>query len=158
MMLGIGVLLINLHNPVYVAETVATMDVIAGGNMAFGVGLGYRDVEFDAFGVRRGERVKRFVDCLELVKRLWTEESVSFESEHCTLKDVRMNMRPVQKPHPPIWFAANSDPAVKRAAHMGDTAFHQSPRHNADHRAPDGCLPRRSGRSGETHSRKIFPA
>ena len=56
MMLGIGVLLINLHNPVYVAETVATMDVIAEGNMAFGVGLGYRDMEFDAFGVRRGER------------------------------------------------------------------------------------------------------
>ncbi len=123
MMLGIGVLLINLHNPVYVAETVATMDVIAEGNMAFGVGLGYRDVEFDAFGVRRGERLKRFVDCLELVKRLWTEESVSFESEYCTLEDVRMNMRPVQKPHPPIWFAANNDPAVKRAAHMGDTLF-----------------------------------
>ena len=91
--------------------------------MAFGVGLGYRGVEFDAFGVRRGERVKRFTDCLELVKRLWTEEAVSFESEYCRLENARLNMRPVQKPHPPIWFAANSDPAVKRAAHLGDTLF-----------------------------------
>ena len=51
---GLGVLLVNLHNPVYIAETVATLDVISGGNLVFGAGLGYRDTEFDAFDVPRG--------------------------------------------------------------------------------------------------------
>ena len=59
MTIGLGILLLNLHNPVYTAETVATLDIIARGNFIFGVGLGYRDIEFDAFGVPKGERVKR---------------------------------------------------------------------------------------------------
>jgi alkanesulfonate monooxygenase SsuD/methylene tetrahydromethanopterin reductase-like flavin-dependent oxidoreductase (luciferase family) len=123
MTIGLGVLLLNLHNPVYTAETVATLDVIARGNFIFGVGLGYRDVEFDAFGVPKGQRVKRFEDYLALVQRLWTEDRVSYEDATCRLHEVRMNIRPVQKPRPPIWIAANNDPAVKRAARLGDTWF-----------------------------------
>jgi alkanesulfonate monooxygenase SsuD/methylene tetrahydromethanopterin reductase-like flavin-dependent oxidoreductase (luciferase family) len=120
---GLGILLINLLNPVYVAETVATLDVIAKGNFVFGVGLGYRGVEFDAFRVPKGQRVARFEECLELVQRLWTEDSVTHESEVCKLDNVRLNIRPVQKPRPPIWFAANNDKAVLRAARMGDNWF-----------------------------------
>ena len=63
---GLGVLLLNLHNPVYVAETVATMDILARGNFIFGIGLGYRDTEFDAFNVPKGTRVKRFVEYTQL--------------------------------------------------------------------------------------------
>src|SRR5215475_16034948 len=66
---GLGILLLNLHNPVYVAETVATLDVIARGNFVFGVGLGYREIEFNAFGVPKGQRVRRFEDCLVLVQK-----------------------------------------------------------------------------------------
>ena len=120
---GLGVLLLNLHNPVYVAETVASMDIIARGRFVFGVGLGYRDVEFDAFNVPKGTRVKRFIEYLDLVKRLWTEESVTHESDTVKLDGVRMNIRPVQKPHPPIWFAANNDRAIRRAARLGDNWF-----------------------------------
>jgi len=120
---GLGVLLLNLHNPVYVAETVASMDIIARGRFVFGVGLGYRDVEFDAFNVPKGTRVKRFIEYLDLVKRLWTEESVTHESDTVKLNGVRMNIRPVQKPHPPIWFAANNDRAIRRAARLGDNWF-----------------------------------
>lgn len=123
MTLGLGILLLNLHNPVYTAETVATLDIIARGNFIFGIGLGYRDVEFDAFGVPKGERVKRFEEYLALIRRLWTEESVSYEGPSCRLTNVRMNIRPVQKPHPPIWIAANNDPAVRRAARLGDAWF-----------------------------------
>ncbi|HZT49036.1 MAG TPA: LLM class flavin-dependent oxidoreductase, partial [Hyphomicrobiaceae bacterium] len=114
MTVGLGILLLNLHNPVYTAETVASLDVIARGNFIFGVGLGYRDVEFDAFGVPKGERVRRFEEYLALVQRLWTEESVSFDAFGIRLDNVRMGIRPVQKPRPPIWMAANNDPAVKR--------------------------------------------
>ncbi len=123
MTLGLGILLINLHNPVYVAETVATLDVICRGNFVFGVGLGYRDVEFDAFQVPKGRRVQRFEECLELVQRLWTEDEVSHDSDVCKLDKVRMNIRPIQQPRPPIWFAANNDNAVRRAARMGDNWF-----------------------------------
>ena len=104
MTIGLGVLLINLHNPVYTAETVATLDIIARGNFIFGVGLGYRNVEFDAFGVPKGERVKRFEEYLTLVQRLWTEDRVSYEGPSCRLENVHMNIRPVQKPRPPIWM------------------------------------------------------
>ena len=120
---GLGVLLVSLHNPVYIAETIATLDVIAGGNFIFGVGLGYREIEFDAFDVPKGTRVKRLVEYLDLVKRLWSGEPVSHESETCRLDNVRMNLRPVQKPYPPIWFAANNDQAIRRAARIGDTWF-----------------------------------
>ncbi len=120
MTLGVAIFLLNLHNPVHTAETMATLDVICRGNFVFGVGLGYRDVEFDAFAVPKGSRVRRFEESLALIKRLWTEDEVTFENDVCKLNRVRMNIRPVQKPHPPIWFAANADVAVKRAARLGD--------------------------------------
>jgi alkanesulfonate monooxygenase SsuD/methylene tetrahydromethanopterin reductase-like flavin-dependent oxidoreductase (luciferase family) len=120
MTIGLGILLLNLHNPVYTAETVATLDIIARGNFIFGVGLGYRDMEFDAFGVPKGERVARFEDYLTLVQRLWTEDSVSYQRFGIHLHNVHMNIRPAQKPRPPIWMAANSDAAVRRAARMSD--------------------------------------
>jgi alkanesulfonate monooxygenase SsuD/methylene tetrahydromethanopterin reductase-like flavin-dependent oxidoreductase (luciferase family) len=118
-----GVLLLTLHNPVEVAETIASLDAIWRGNFVFGVGLGYRDVEFDAFGVKRGTRVRRFEECLDTVQRLWAGEAVSVEGEACTLKDARLTARPVQEPHPPLWFAANNDKAVLRAARLGDSWF-----------------------------------
>ena len=113
MMTGLGLLLLNLHNPVMTAETVATLDILARGNFVFGVGLGYRPVESDAFGVPRGQRVTRFEEYLALIKRLWTEDSVSYASDTCTLDRVTMTSRPVQQPHPPIWIAANSDRAIR---------------------------------------------
>jgi alkanesulfonate monooxygenase SsuD/methylene tetrahydromethanopterin reductase-like flavin-dependent oxidoreductase (luciferase family) len=118
-----GVLLAGLHNPVEVAECIASLDAIWRGNFVFGVGLGYREVEFDAFGVPRGGRVRRFEQCLEVVRRLWTEDGVTFENEVCRLAAVTATCRPVQKPHPPIWVAANSDAAVRRAARLGDSLF-----------------------------------
>ncbi len=121
MTVGLGVMLLNLHHPVHVAETVASLDIIARGRFVFGVGLGYRQVEFDAFDVPKGKRVARMVEGLELIKRLWSEESVTWHGDHCRLDRVRMNIRPLQKPWPPIWIAANSDAAVRRAARIGDT-------------------------------------
>ena len=118
-----GVLLAGLHNPVEVAECIASLDAIWRGNFVFGVGLGYRDVEFDAFGLPRGQRVRRFEECLEVVRRLWTDDKVSFENSVCKLTNVTATCRPVQKPYPPIWIAANSDAAVRRAARLGDSLF-----------------------------------
>ncbi|MCC7485017.1 MAG: LLM class flavin-dependent oxidoreductase [Burkholderiales bacterium] len=135
MTLGVGLLLLPLHNPVYTAETIATLDVISRGNMIFGVGLGYRSAEFEAFGVRKGERVRRFAECLSVAKRLWTEDRVSYESETCVLRDAHLSLRCVQKPHPPIWFAAKHANAIRRAAQLGDCLYHSPKATLAIHKA-----------------------
>lgn len=120
MRIGVSIYLLPLLNPVAVAEETATLDVITGGRLIFGVGLGYRDVENRAFGVRKGERVARLRDHLRVIKQLWTGEPASLEMPYCRLDGARIGLRPVQRPHPPVWIAANSDPAVERAAELGD--------------------------------------
>lgn len=120
---GMGIYLLTLHNPVQVAETVATLDIISGGRFIFGVGLGYREVEFNAFGIHKGTRVNRFEECLDVAKRLWKGEAVSLDRPWCRLDNAVMNIRPVQHPHPPIWIGATSEGAVRRAARLADTYF-----------------------------------
>jgi alkanesulfonate monooxygenase SsuD/methylene tetrahydromethanopterin reductase-like flavin-dependent oxidoreductase (luciferase family) len=120
MRVGATVLLLPLLNPVDVAEQVATMDVICEGRFIFGVGLGYRDAEYEAFNVRREERVARFVEGLQVIKRLWSEEEVTHHGRFFHLSKARMALKPVQTPHPPLWFAANNDVAVERSARMAD--------------------------------------
>ena len=118
--LNAGVLLLPLHSPLHVAEEFATLDVITGGKIILGVGLGYRDVEFKAFGVPRKERARRFETNLIAIKRLWTEEKVSMKAPHFELDDASCMPKPLQRPHPPIWVGANADPAIERAARLGD--------------------------------------
>ena len=113
------VVLLPLHNPVELAESVATMDSICGGRFIFGIGLGYRDEEYIAFGVERSERVQRMGEALEVMKRLWTEDEVEFQGKYFRVPRVKPATRPVQKPHPPIWVAANNDAAIRRAARWG---------------------------------------
>ena len=113
------VILVPLHNPVEMAESVATMDAICGGRFTFGIGLGYRDEEYTAFGVGRGERLGRMREALEVMKLLWAEGEVEFHGKYYHVPKVRTSTRPVQQPHPPIWVAANSDAAIRRAARWG---------------------------------------
>jgi alkanesulfonate monooxygenase SsuD/methylene tetrahydromethanopterin reductase-like flavin-dependent oxidoreductase (luciferase family) len=120
MTLGTGCLLLPLHHPVEVAEQLATLDVITDGRLVFGVGLGYRDVENEAMGLDPRERVNRLVEGLEVIERLWNGEPVTYHGRHFNLRDVRISMRPLQRPRPAIWLAANADAGVKRAARLGD--------------------------------------
>ncbi len=121
MRLGVSIYLLPLLNPVAVAEETATLDVITGGRLIVGVGLGYREVEDRAFGVRRGERVRRLRDHLRVVRQLWAGEPATLETPYCRLDGARIGLRPVQRPGPPVWMGANSDRAVERAASLGDT-------------------------------------
>lgn len=120
MTIGTNLLLLPLFNPVDVAEQYATMDVIADGRLILGVGLGYRPEEYEAFGVERSTRARRFEESLGLLKRLWTEDHVTFEGRFWRVKDVSIRPRPLQRPRPPIWIGAAADPAVRRAAVLGD--------------------------------------
>ena len=118
--LNFGLVLLSLHKPLDIAEQIAVVDVMSGGKVIFGVGLGYRDVEFLAFGTNQQERVTRFEENLEAIKRLWTEDTVDMVGSHFVLQGASVPTRPVQQPYPPIWIGANADPAIRRAARLGD--------------------------------------
>jgi alkanesulfonate monooxygenase SsuD/methylene tetrahydromethanopterin reductase-like flavin-dependent oxidoreductase (luciferase family) len=118
--LNAGVVLLPLMSPLHVAEEFATLDVITNGKIILGVGLGYRDVEFKAFGVPRSQRARRFEANLIAIKRLWTEEKVRMKTDYFELDDASCLPKPLQQPHPPIWVGANADPAIERAARLGD--------------------------------------
>ena len=120
MTIGPAVLLLPLHNPMLIAEQLACLDIMSKGRLIFGVGLGYRDVEFEAFGVSRAERAGRLEEGIELIRKIWTEDRVTFKGKYFQVTDLPAGTRPVQKPTPPIWFAAHADRAMQRAARLGD--------------------------------------
>jgi alkanesulfonate monooxygenase SsuD/methylene tetrahydromethanopterin reductase-like flavin-dependent oxidoreductase (luciferase family) len=119
MRIGTAITLMALAHPVDLAEQLATLDILSGGRLVVGAGLGYRDVEFDAFGVPRDRRLRRFRENLDLVRRLWTEDEVHFEGDAGRIDGIRPLLRPVQRPHPPIWLAGHTDAALTRTAGTG---------------------------------------
>jgi alkanesulfonate monooxygenase SsuD/methylene tetrahydromethanopterin reductase-like flavin-dependent oxidoreductase (luciferase family) len=119
---GAGILLLPLLNPVEVAEQAATLDVLTGGRFVLGVGLGYRDEENAAFGLP-ADRVRVYREKLDVVTRLLEGEEVTASGHGYQLEGARLAPRPLQRPRPPIWMAANSDAAVRRAAQLADTWY-----------------------------------
>ena len=116
-----AITLLSLHKPLDVAEQLAAIDLFSGGNLIFGSGLGYREVEFKAFGSTQAERVTRFTENFEAIKRLWTEETVTMKASHFELIEASCSLKPLQKPHPPMWIGANADAAIRRTAQIADT-------------------------------------
>lgn len=118
--LGTGVLVLPLRNPVVLAKALTTLDVISGGRLILGVAAGWYRREFRACGVPFDTRGRLFVQHLELLKRLWTEEEVTVASEPYRLeRDVQVP-RPSQRPRPPILVGGYVDAALRRAATLAD--------------------------------------
>lgn len=118
-----GILLLPLHHPVGVAEEVATMDAVTGGRVIMGVGIGYRPDEFDAFGIDRTTRTERFEESVEMIRALWTGQSLTRHGRFYQFENVELSTLPVQQPHPPIWVGAQVDASVRRAARVGDAWY-----------------------------------
>lgn len=118
-----GILLLPLHNPVQVAEDVATLDHICKGRFTLGVGIGYRETELAAAGATRKDRVPRLVESLEIMTRLWSGEEVDYEGRYWRVREARMGFTPVQRPRPPVWIACQSDGAVRRSARIADACY-----------------------------------
>ena len=117
--LGMNILL-PLHQPVAIAEQFATMDALSGGRVILGPITGYRDKEFEAFGIPKSERAMRLTEGVEIIKRLWGNETVTYNGRYFSLTNATISPKPVQDPRPPIWIGANKDKAVTRAADLGD--------------------------------------
>lgn len=121
--LGTGICLVPQRNPVYTAKQVADVDYLSGGRVDFGVGIGWLREEFQALGVPWEQRAARTRECLSVMKTLWCDEVSSFKGEFYQLPDCLQNPKPVQKPHPPIYFGGESDPALRRVAEVGNGWF-----------------------------------
>jgi alkanesulfonate monooxygenase SsuD/methylene tetrahydromethanopterin reductase-like flavin-dependent oxidoreductase (luciferase family) len=114
------ILLLPLHNPIDIAEQMATLDGISGGRAIMGVGLGYADHEFEAFGVAKQDRVARFEESLTVIRALWAGGGGKHEGVHFSIPDMQASALPVQRPGIPIWSAGQTKVAVRRAARMAD--------------------------------------
>src|SRR5262245_58094826 len=118
--LGTAVLVLPWHNPVLLAEQAATLDLLSGGRLDFGIGKGYRHTEFEGFCVPPEEAQARFDEALEVLLKAWsTRERFSHEGRFWRFKNVVVEPPPHQAPHPPLWTAAGAEASIKRAARRG---------------------------------------
>ena len=118
--LGSAVVVLPFRNPLQVAEDYAMVDVLSGGRLNLGAGSGYLRHEFEGFGVSVEEKRDRFDEALDVVLRAWTGERFSYEGRFHTVRDVKLNVVPLQRPRPPVWIAVLRNEA---AAHVGKRGF-----------------------------------
>ena len=118
--LGTGICLVPQRQPVYTAKMVADLDYLSGGRFEFGVGIGWLREEFDNLQMSFRARASRCAEYIDAMKALWTQEVSSFEGPTVQLAPCYMNPKPVQKPHPPILFGGESEPAMRRVVTQGD--------------------------------------
>ena len=117
---GTGISLISQRNPLYTAKEFATLDWLTDGRIDFGVGVGWCKEEVIASGYSWEDRGARSDEFLAMIKALWTQEQAEFSGEHFQLEPCRMDPKPVQKPHVPIFVGGHSKPALRRTAEYGD--------------------------------------
>ena len=129
MRIGTGILLVPLYAPLKLAEDVAVLDALSNGRFTFGVAPGYVSEEFAAHDVPRVERTRRFWEALDLMQKAWTEESFGFDGEfYRVAEDSFVNPKPIQQPHPPIWYGLSGPKSLAEAARRRGVLM-PSPRH-----------------------------
>ncbi|HEY6997907.1 MAG TPA: LLM class F420-dependent oxidoreductase [Candidatus Binatia bacterium] len=117
-----GIIILPQRQTVLVAKQAATVDVLSGGRLRFGIGIGWNPVEYEALGQDFKNRGQRSEEQVELLRQLWTQELVTFKGRWHTVTDAGINPLPVQRPIP-IWFGGTDDRALRRLARLGDGWF-----------------------------------
>jgi len=117
--LGTGIVILPQRNPVYTAKQAADVDVLSGGRLDFGIGLGWSAQEYEACATPFDRRGRRAWDYLNVMRSLWTEDLSSYEGEFYTLPECVQGPKPVQTPHMPLYFGGESDPALRRVSEFG---------------------------------------
>ena len=121
-----GVLVLSQRQTALVAKQAAEIDILTGGRLRLGVGLGWNFVEFEALGEDFGNRGRRAEEQIELLRRLWTEPVVNFAGRYHSIPAAGINPLPVQRPIP-VWIGGSAEPAIRRAARIADGYFPQRP-------------------------------
>lgn len=118
--LGTSVLLGNLRHASHVAKIVSTLDFISNGRVTLGLGFGSRESDYKAVEIPFEHRGSRAVEQVQLMKRLWTEDNVTFKGKFYNVENLSVGPKPIQKPHPPIWTGGSAEVALKRAGSWAD--------------------------------------
>jgi probable F420-dependent oxidoreductase len=118
--LATGVLLLPEHNPVVAAKQAATLDVLSGGRLTLGIGIGWSAEEFAALGVPFAGRGRRTAEYVAAMRTLWADDVASFRGEFTAFESVRVNPKPVRARRIPVVIGGNSDGALGRVAAFGD--------------------------------------
>jgi probable F420-dependent oxidoreductase len=121
-----GVLILPQRQTVLVAKQAAEVDVLTGGKLRLGVGIGWNWVEYDGLGTNFKNRGRRFEEQIELMRKLWQAPVITHEGRYETVKAAGINPLPIQRPIP-IWIGGSAEPALKRAAEIADGFFPQRP-------------------------------
>jgi alkanesulfonate monooxygenase SsuD/methylene tetrahydromethanopterin reductase-like flavin-dependent oxidoreductase (luciferase family) len=119
--IGTAVTLAAFYHPLRIAEEIALLDVLSGGRVNFGAGRGFDATEFRAFGVPPAESADRFREAVEVVLAAWSSDRLNYSGRYFSFENIEVLPKPVQQPHPPVWVAASSEPAVEWAAQRGLT-------------------------------------
>lgn len=119
--IGTAVSLAALYHPLRLAEEVALLDVLSGGRVNWGAGRGFDPVEFKAFGIPPDESAERFREAVDIVVAAWENDRLTWQGKHWSFDEVEVLPKPRQQPHPPVWVAASSLPAIDWAAERGYT-------------------------------------
>ncbi len=119
-LLGTDIAVLPFYDPVRAAEDTALLDVMSDGRLVFGVAIGYKPDEFALYRTALEGRGKRFEEALAVIGALWTQDGVTHPGPHYPLTNARIEPKPVQKPHPPLWLGGWGELALRRAARLGD--------------------------------------
>jgi len=118
--LGTGILVLSIRNPVVLSKQVATLDNLSEGRVTLGVAAGWYEREFQACGYPFDSRGRTLQTNMQVMKRLWTESNVNGTYGQYTFKNVTMEPKPVQKPHPPLWMGGYVDTVLRRVGKLAD--------------------------------------
>lgn len=117
--LATGICLVPEHNPVVLAKVIATLDFLSAGRTVLGVGIGWLEEEFQALGIPWEHRARRTRECIDAMRKLWTDDPSAYHGEFVRFEGVRSNPKPAQGAKLPIFFGGESAPALRRVAEYG---------------------------------------
>jgi probable F420-dependent oxidoreductase len=118
--LGTGIIILPQRNPLVLAKELASVDIVSGGRLLFGLGIGYLKAEFDALGIPFEDKGARAIEYLEAILALWTQDKPEYQGRFVSFSGIQSQPRPMQKPHPPIVIGGGSAPAYRRAVERGN--------------------------------------
>ena len=118
--LGSAVIVATTRNPVLLAKQLGTLDVLSEGRLIVGTALGGRPNTYALLGAPQNRRARHFTESIGVMKALWTQEKASFQGEFWSFEGLSMTPRPVQKPHPPLWFGGRHPAGLRRTARLAD--------------------------------------
>ena len=123
MSLATSMLILPWFHPLHVAQQAAVLDAMCGGRLTLGLAPGWQSDEFRILGLEHKHRIGRFLEGVELIRRLFTGDEVSFKGRHFQVDRLTLALKPTRKPRPPMWFGGSVTAAVERIARLADTAL-----------------------------------